>query len=220
MGSGCGKVVPAVQSTVESTAGTVTSFTTETLEVAAKSAAKQEASLAKWLQRCRQQASQRFSREDPETSKWRETMQLIASESDQMSLNDFTETRSLFELLDSKFHDKLGGSHGCSLAPVALLDGEWLLSHAAKVRAIADDRDACKALALPRRQDLELSHPEAFMSAATLASLPRGDERIGEPLPLVCVSHCKRSSLPHTYSHYSSSAFPTEALCVHDRLAW
>lgn len=72
------------------------------------------------------------------------------------------------------------------LVPVRLLDGEWLLRRAEALRA-APSREARAALALPRRQDLD---EQAFMSVPALKQLPRGDARIGRPLPIVCVSHC------------------------------
>jgi hypothetical protein len=101
--------------------------------------------------------------------------------SKRLTLDDFTNPASLFSLLGP--HADLGG-----LAPVALLSGKWLLRRAAALRDI--DRAAREAMALPCRQDLELTEPSAFLSAEALASLPRGDARIGGALPLICVSHC------------------------------
>ena len=100
-----------------------------------------------------------------------------------LTIESFVNEESLFEML---VPSKRG-----ELAPCALLDGEWMLKRAAKLHSLS--RDARKKYALPRRQYLERHHPEAFMSAATLRKLERGDERINSPLPLVCVSHCWHS---------------------------
>lgn len=102
---------------------------------------------------------------------------------DGFELSDFATPERLFRLM----------GHGEDvLPPVRLLDGEWLISRAAQLRA-AESADERRKLALPRRQELFALHPEAYMSPERLASLPRGDARIGHALPLVVVSHSWRT---------------------------
>ena len=91
------------------------------------------------------------------------------------------------------------GDH--ALAPVVLLSGKWLLKRAAELRAVS--REERLRMKLPRRQDLERDHPEAFLGGdpskcrQTLADpqsgLPRGPAIINKPLPLISVSHCWHS---------------------------
>ena len=59
------------------------------------------------------------------------------------------------------------------VAPVRLLKLSWLEERAAKLRA-APSEAARRALALPRRQELEAKHPEAFLSPAEMRALPKG----------------------------------------------
>ena len=88
------------------------------------------------------------------------------------------------------------------ITPVKLLDGEWLLDRAERLRG-ADAEERLK-LALPRRQDLESSDEgrKAFMSLEELLRLHRemsADQelvKIGSPLPLLVVSHCWHDA-PH-----------------------
>lgn len=98
----------------------------------------------------------------------------------QLSLNDFTDMRSLYDLLEPP-------SAG-ELAPAALLRGEWLLQRAAAMREV--DRPSRIALQLPRRQDLERDEPAAYIGALELDALPCGDLRIGFARPVICVSYC------------------------------
>ena len=106
---------------------------------------------------------------------------------------DYEETKSLFDLMEPPGPD--------ALAPVVLLSGEWLLKRAAKLRAVS--REERLKMKLPRRQDLERDHPEAFLGGdpskcrQTLEDpqfgLPRGPPVISNPLPLISVSHCWHS---------------------------
>lgn len=73
-------------------------------------------------------------------------------------------------------------------APVKLLDSEWLLERADAIAAATTDAER-EALALPRRQDLEKLHPEAFMSAEAIRELPTGNSGIGSPLAVGSISH-------------------------------
>jgi hypothetical protein len=97
-------------------------------------------------------------------------------------LGDFAKPDVLFRMM----------GHGEDvLPPVRLLDGEWLRVRAAKIRA-ATTVEERRRLALPRRQDLYAAEPEAYISVEHLALLPRGDTKIGTPLPVVVVSHMWR----------------------------
>ena len=100
----------------------------------------------------------------------------------ELSLDDFTNERSLYQLLEPP-------SAG-ELAPAALVRGEWLLQRAAAMRAV--DRASRVQLQLPRRQDLERDEPEAYIDASELKELPCGDRNIGFARPIICVSHCWR----------------------------
>ena len=73
------------------------------------------------------------------------------------------------------------------IAPVHLLKLSWLEARAAQLRA-APNEAARRALALPRRQDLEAMHPEAFLSPEEMRALPTGYN--GDPdLRLIAISH-------------------------------
>jgi hypothetical protein len=102
-----------------------------------------------------------------------------AVEQRRFTLQTYETPESLFELLAAPQHGET--------APVRLLDGQWLRTRASSVRVAAGD--ARRGLAPPRRQDLEATQPDAFMSAEVLASLSLGDARIGSPLPIIAVSH-------------------------------
>ena len=95
-----------------------------------------------------------------------------------VKFNDYIDEASLVQCLQTLQN---------GIAPVRLLDGEWLLRRAAALRE-APDAETRMRLILPRRQELERTEPEAYMSEATLLALPRGDWRIGEPLPIISVS--------------------------------
>ena len=58
-------------------------------------------------------------------------------------------------------------------APVKLLDSDWVLKRADSIAAATTDAER-EALAVPRRQDLEKLHPEAFMSAEAIRELSKG----------------------------------------------
>jgi hypothetical protein len=115
-----------------------------------------------------------------ESTKPAELTQMVKS-TKTMTIDDFLNEEALLSMLEPQKDGEL--------APCAVIDGEWMLRRAAHVLQ-QPDREKRRALALPRRQDLERDVPEAFMSADRLRSLERGDERINSPLPLVCVSHC------------------------------
>lgn len=79
------------------------------------------------------------------------------------------------------------------LPPVRLLDGEWLEALSAELTAAASAEER-RSFALPRRQELYAQEPDAYMSVERLALLPRGDAKIGSPLPIIVVSHAWRSA--------------------------
>ena len=78
------------------------------------------------------------------------------------------------------------------LAKVKLLRSEWLVARAQKLREAKTDAQRA-ALALPRRQDLEQSDPNAFYTPEEVEMLPRGNEygsaRTRHLLHVVCVSY-------------------------------
>jgi hypothetical protein len=76
---------------------------------------------------------------------------------------------------------------------VRLLRWSFLDARARAIERAADDAGRA-ALALPRRQQLERECPDAFYSAADVASLDRGNIHFaGGPLQVVAVSHCARA---------------------------
>ena len=91
----------------------------------------------------------------------------------------FTEPESLFAALRPRPD---GG-----LTPVRLLRSSWIKARAAKIKAATTDEER-RRLALPRRQDLEAMHPEAFLSPEEMRALPRGylDQ---SHLRLIAISH-------------------------------
>ena len=60
-------------------------------------------------------------------------------------------------------------------APVRLLDSRWVLERADALAAATTDAER-ERLALPRRQELERRHPEAYLSAEEVRALPTGGE--------------------------------------------
>ena len=71
-------------------------------------------------------------------------------------------------------------------APVRLLDSEWVLRRADALAAATTDAER-ERLALPRRQELERLHPEAYLGAEALRALPT--ESVTGALPVGAVSH-------------------------------
>ena len=74
------------------------------------------------------------------------------------------------------------------IAPVHLLKLSWLEARAAQLQA-APNEAARRALALPRRQDLEAMHPEAFLSPEEMRALPTGYGGDDPGLRLIAISH-------------------------------
>ena len=68
------------------------------------------------------------------------------------------------------------------------MDYSWLEARAAQLQA-APNEAARRALALPRRQDLEAMHPEAFLSPEEMRALPKGIGDYDDDLRLIAISH-------------------------------
>ena len=101
--------------------------------------------------------------------RWRSKRASPAPTSSPSSLGIYSDPKSLFELLRSP---ATGG-----LVRVRLLRCSWLLQRADKISSCTSDAERA-AWSLPRRQDLESTEPEAFLSAEDVEALPRsvGDE--------------------------------------------
>ena len=93
----------------------------------------------------------------------------------------------------SSILDQLSAKLG-AMPSVRLLRWSFLDERAQQLERAPDDATRA-ALALPRRQELERVCPEAFYSAAEVASLERGNFHFaGGPLRVVAISHCWRSA--------------------------
>ena len=57
------------------------------------------------------------------------------------------------------------------LTPVRLLDSDWLLRRAQQIQNATNDEER-RSLALPYRQELEVRHPEAFITEEVIRELP------------------------------------------------
>ena len=111
------------------------------------------------------------------------------------NIEAFTDEESLLSLLDG--HPP----------PIRLLRGPWILQRAQELAAEsrgtrenrAREMGGVHPLALPKRQDLERQFEgrlhEVFLDPEELQDLqkfPRGSDRGGHPLPLICASHAWR----------------------------
>ena len=85
---------------------------------------------------------------------------------------------------------------GLEHPPVKLLKWEWMEKRADKLRSATTDEER-RALALPRRQDLERDEPDAFYSAEEVRELETNDRQsIGfTQLSIVSVSHAWETSV-------------------------
>lgn len=92
-------------------------------------------------------------------------------------LDFYTSPSTLFEALEAQVR----GIH-----PVRLLRADWVLQRAEQLSAAATTEERA-ALALPRRQELEMSCPEAYYSMDALRSLPTQGE--SQQLAICAVSH-------------------------------
>ena len=81
--------------------------------------------------------------------------------------------------------EQLAPGEDDSPPPVRLLRLSWLQAWARMVK------DTPGGLPLPRRQELEREHPEAFLTEEEVGALPRGSDQIDadRPLRLVAISH-------------------------------
>ena len=109
-------------------------------------------------------------------------------------LQMYTQPESLYELLRAP---------SAMPAPVKLLKWSFLSERANLILSAGDDQDARRRLALPRRQDLEATHPEAFYTVAEVMSLKRGNNQFaGGPLSIVSVSHVwETAEHPDPFGH-------------------
>jgi len=89
--------------------------------------------------------------------------------------------------------EELDVRDGLVLPPVRLLKSSWLIARAEKVKAASSVAER-RALALPRRQELEARHPEAFYTCEEVKALKRGSDLAGKPLSVLSVSHCWESA--------------------------
>lgn len=87
----------------------------------------------------------------------------------------------------SGLFDLLEAGAGGKPAPVKLLKLSWVLKRAAKLRH-ARTLAKKQALAMPRRQQLEIDEPGAFLTAAEVRALPRGHGH-DQPLRILSISH-------------------------------
>ena len=103
---------------------------------------------------------------DPEVAKLEavqfETAEPKAAEPWALTIEDYRDPESI----DAQLLPRGGLEH----APVKLLKWEWMEKRADKLRAATTDEER-RALALPRRQDLERDEPDAFYSAEEVREL-------------------------------------------------
>ena len=111
------------------------------------------------------------------------------AEQHQVRNQSYLQAESLFALL----RDTSGQP-----APVRLLRGSWLLKRARLLQAAENDSRR-RELALPRRQDLEIRCPEAFLSESEVRSLRRG--HVGEDFEHCGGCCCTCCNLP-TYGGF------------------
>ena len=85
---------------------------------------------------------------------------------------------------------------GLEHPPVKLLKGEWMEKRAGRLRSATTDEER-RALALPRRQDLERDEPDAFYSAEEVRQLETNERaNLGfTQLSIVSVSHAWETSV-------------------------
>ena len=103
----------------------------------------------------------------------------------------YTDISSIFTLLQPQASGKP--------PPVRLLDSVWLLERASKLALATEDAQR-EALALPSRQDLERSHPEAFLSIEQVRELDVHDSAHGywQPTGAIAVGSISHAWLtPH-----------------------
>ena len=103
---------------------------------------------------------------DPEVAKLEavqfETAEPKAAEPWALTIEDYRDPESI----DAQLLPRGGLEH----APVKLLKWEWIEKRADKLRSATTDEER-RALALPRRQDLERDEPDAFYSAEEVRKL-------------------------------------------------
>ena len=92
-------------------------------------------------------------------------------------------------------HAQLLPRGGLEHPPVKLLKWGWMEKRADKLRSATTDEER-RALALPRRQDLERDEPDAFYSAEEVRQLETNEPVTGiNQLSIVSVSHAWETSV-------------------------
>ena len=118
-----------------------------------------------------------------------ETTQPKAPEPWALTIEDYRDPESI--------HAQLLPRGGLEHPPVKLLKWEWMEKRADKLRSATTDEER-RALALPRRQDLERDEPDAFYSAEEVRQL-KTNKPLGAgtatQLPIVSVSHAWETSV-------------------------
>lgn len=98
----------------------------------------------------------------------------------------YTDPAALFDALSKHTAD--------GLVPVRLVRLSWLLARAQQARLASGNDAARAALALPRRQQLEIDCPDAFFSVDELRALPPS---AAGTLPLGALSYCAAAARPN-----------------------
>ena len=117
-----------------------------------------------------------------------ETTQPKAPEPWALTIEDYRDPESI--------HAQLLPRGGLEHPPVKLLKWEWMEKRADKLRSATTDEER-RALALPRRQDLERDEPDAFYSAEEVRQLETNDQQDNGyiQLSIVSVSHAWETSV-------------------------
>ena len=118
-----------------------------------------------------------------------ETTQPKAPEPWALTIEDYRDPESI--------HAQLLPRGGLEHPPVKLLKWGWMETRADKLRSATTDEER-RALALPRRQDLERDEPDAFYSAEEVRQLETNKDPVLHTftqLPIVSVSHAWETSV-------------------------
>ena len=108
----------------------------------------------------------------------RNELGVLPAARDPEPLPNFTDPQSIY--------DELRPRDGLKVPPVRLLRWSWVKERAAMISACSTDKER-ELLAIPRRQELEATIPEAFYTAEEVEGLARN--RDGGQMAIVSVSH-------------------------------
>ena len=105
-----------------------------------------------------------------------------------LTIEDYRDAESIYAQLVPR--------GGLEHAPVKLLKWGWMEKRADKLRSATTDEER-RALALPRRQDLERDEPDAFYSAEEVRQLETNNQQYNgfTQLSIVSVSHAWETSV-------------------------